>query len=145
MLLLINYSGSKVNSNKFDHQLKPNWCGYLKQFKPCGELLKTILCCYLVKINHAIVHFKSPVVTSLGRTASFDVALASAALLGGFGEAASPSVKFLPALWSGWHLPFVVYFYKVHLNTLDICFCWLLSRVRSGHSLEGSALILRVL
>ena len=37
------------------------------------------------------------------------------------------------------------YFYKVYINTLDACFWWLLIRVLYGHSLEGSALILRVL
>ena len=35
--------------------------------------------------------------------------------------------------------------YKVYLNTLDIFLRWILSHVRSGKSLEGSALFLRVL
>ena len=80
----------------------------------------------------------------LGRTASFDLVLASADLLGVVGEVASPPIKFLPSLWSGWRMPFVVYFYKVYLNTSNICFFWLLSRVWYGLSLGGYALILRV-
>ena len=42
------------------------------------------------------MHFQSPVVTSLGRTASFDLALTSAALLWVVGEAAFPPIKFYP-------------------------------------------------
>ena len=37
------------------------------------------------------------------------------------------------------------YFYRVCFNTLDICLCWLLSRVQYGNLLEGSAPILNVL
>ena len=81
----------------------------------------------------------------LGRTASFDLALTSAALIGVLGETASPPIKFLLALWRSWHLSFFVYFYKVYLNTLDICFCCILSRALSGQQLKGSALILRLL
>ena len=80
----------------------------------------------------------------LGQTAYFDIALASVALLKIFGKVASPPIKFLPALWRIWNLPFVLNFYKVYINTLDICFFWIPSRVQSGHLLEGSALILRV-
>ena len=80
----------------------------------------------------------------LGWNAYFDLALASAALLGVLGEVASPPINFLPVLWSGFHIPFVVYFYKFYLKTLDVCLRWLLSRVQYGHSLRGSAPILRV-
>ena len=38
-----------------------------------------------------------------------------------------------------------IYIYKVYLNTLDICFLWILSHVQYRYLLEGSALILRVL
>ena len=38
----------------------------------------------------------------------------------------------------------MIYFYKVYINTLDICFRWLLSHVRYGNLLKISALILRV-
>ena len=71
--------------------------------------------------------------------------LSSATLLGVVDEAASPPINFLPALWRGWNLVIDVYFYKVYLNTMDICFYWLLSRVQYGQALEGSAPILRVL
>ena len=66
------------------------------------------------------MHFKSLVATSLGSTAYFDLALSRAALLRVVGDSDSFPIKFLLALWRGWHLPFVVYFYKVYLNTLDI-------------------------
>ena len=42
------------------------------------------------------MNFQSPVVTLLGRTASFDLALASADLLGVVGKVASPTIKFYP-------------------------------------------------
>ena len=45
--------------------------------------------------------------------------------------------------WHGRLLPIIVLFYKVYINTLDICLHWLFSRVRSGQSLEGSAPFLR--
>ena len=51
------------------------------------------------------MHFQSPVVTFLGRNASFDLALDSAALLGVGGEAASPPIYFIPTLWRSWLLP----------------------------------------
>ena len=51
------------------------------------------------------MHFQFPVAMWLGRTASFNLVFASAALLEVVGEAASPPIKFLPALWCGWHLP----------------------------------------
>ena len=51
------------------------------------------------------MHFQFPVVTLLVPTASFNLVFASAALLVVVGEAASPPIKFLPALWCGWHLP----------------------------------------
>ena len=51
------------------------------------------------------MHFKSSVVTLLGRTASFDLELASAALFGVVGKADSPLVKFTPALWRVRHMP----------------------------------------
>ena len=38
-----------------------------------------------------------------------------------------------------------VYFYYFYSNTLGICFQWLISRVWSGHLLEGYAPLLRVL
>ena len=41
---------------------------------------------------------------SLGLAAYSDLALASAALLGVVGEAASPPIKFLPALWRSWNI-----------------------------------------
>ena len=41
----------------------------------------------------------------LRRTESFDLALASTTLLGVVGEAASPPIKFLTALWRGLHIP----------------------------------------
>ena len=47
--------------------------------------------------------------------------------------------------WHGRLLPIIVFFYKVYLNTLDICLILLLSRVQSGKLLEGSAPFLRVL
>ena len=40
------------NNNKRDHQLTFNWCGYLKRFKQCGELVKFYLYCNLVKTNY---------------------------------------------------------------------------------------------
>ena len=42
--------------------------------------------------------------------------------------------------WHGRLLTIIIYFYKVYLNTLDVFFCWILICVRSGHSLEESAL-----
>ena len=47
--------------------------------------------------------------------------------------------------WQYWHgrlMP--IFFYKVYLNTLDICLPWLLSHVRSRRLIEGSAPFLRV-
>ena len=41
--------------------------------------------------------------------------------------------------------PIIIYFYKVWLNTLDICFSWLLSHIWYGHLLKGSAPILRII
>ena len=37
--------------NKCGHKVKFNRCGYLVKFKQYGKYVKTILCCYLVKIN----------------------------------------------------------------------------------------------
>ena len=54
---------------------------------------------------HALVHFESSVIMLRGRTTLFGITLSNAALLGVVGEAAYPPVKFIPALWSGWHLP----------------------------------------
>ena len=42
-------------------------------------------------------------------------------------------------------MPFDAYSNEVYLNTLDIFFCWILSCVWFGQSIEGSATILRVL
>ena len=42
-------------------------------------------------------------------------------------------------------MPIDVKFYQVYLKTLDIFFFWILRRVQSGQSLEGSAPILRVI
>ena len=47
--------------------------------------------------------------------------------------------------WHVWLLPVTMLFYRVYFNTLDIFLGWILSHVRSGQSLEGSALFLRVL
>ena len=66
------------------------------------------------------MHFQSPVVTSVGWTESFDLALASAAVLGVLGEAASSTVKFLPALCRGRHLSIRVFFYKVYSKHLGL-------------------------
>ena len=66
-------------------------------------------------------------------------------LSGLFGEADYPPVNFIPALWRGWHLPIYFYFYKVYLNTLDICFLCILNCVRSGQLLEVSTMLLGVL
>ena len=42
------------------------------------------------------MHFQSLVVTLLKRTASFDITLASVALLGVVGESSYPPIKFYP-------------------------------------------------
>ena len=47
--------------------------------------------------------------------------------------------------WHGWMSAHNIYSHKVYLNTLDICFLWILSHVQYRYLLEGSALILRVL
>ena len=47
--------------------------------------------------------------------------------------------------WNGRLLSITVFFYKVYLNTLDICLFCLLGRVLSGQSIESSAPLLRVL
>ena len=58
---------------------------------------------------------------SLGQTACFDLALASAALLGVVGGAASPPINFLPVLWCGWNLPIGFFlFYKVYSKHLGL-------------------------
>ena len=47
--------------------------------------------------------------------------------------------------WHGHLLQIIVLFYMVYLITLKICLHWLSSRVRYGHSLEGSAPFLMIL
>ena len=54
------------------------------------------------------------------------------------GEADSTPIKFTSTVWISWNLIIIILFYKVYSNTLDICLRWLLIRVLSGHSLEGS-------
>ena len=41
-------------------------------------------------------------------------------------------------------LPVIAYFYKVYINTLEVCFHWILSHILYGHSLEGYNPLLRV-
>ena len=90
--------------------------------------------------GHAIVHLWSTFDTLLRRSASFDLAIASVALFrvgrqGGFSSHivnARPLVRLAFDYW-------VVYFYKVYSNTLDICLRWILIRVQSGNTLEVSA------
>ena len=91
------------------------------------------------------MNFLSPVVTLLGRNASFYLEVASAALLGVVGEVASPLVSFITALWRSLFLSIRFWFYKVHSNTLNICWRWLLSWVWFRQLLEGSAPFLTVL
>ena len=88
------------------------------------------------------MNFQSLVVTLLGRTEPFDLALARTALLGLVAKR-----MLLPFVscqdWHGWLSAHYLFFNKVSLNTLDIFFCWILIQVRSGKSLEGSAPTLR--
>ena len=71
--------------------------------------------------------------------------LVSATLLGVSRRGGSSSRRF-PAKTGTVGFPtIIIYFYKVYLNTLDICFRWILGHVQYGQSLEGSAPILRFL
>ena len=71
--------------------------------------------------------------------------LVSATLLG-VGRRGGSSSRRFPAKTGTVVFPtIIIYFYKVYLNTLDICFRWLLGHVQYGQSLEGSAPILRFL
>ena len=60
------------------------------------------------------------------------------------GKADCPPICFLISITVGYLPSLVVWLYKV-LHTLYICLRWLLSHVWSVHSLEGSAMFLRVL
>ena len=86
--------------------------------------------------------YLSTVDVSLVRSEYFYLCLSARPFLGLFGKVDSPPVFFCQD-WHGRLLPIIVLFYKVYINTLDICLHWLFSRVRSGQSLEGSAPFLR--
>ena len=69
------------------------------------------------------MHFQILFVTLLGQTASSDLALTSAALLGVVGVTASPSVKFTPTLWRGCHMPigFLIFTTFVQTPWMFVC------------------------
>ena len=87
----------------------------------------------------------SQVDASLGRSAIFILALTREALLG-VGRRGCFSSHMFPDVYHCWiSAHWVFSFNMVYSNTLDICLRWILSRDRSGNSLEGSAPFLRVL
>ena len=47
-----NYIDRQLKINKYGHEVKFNWCGYLVKFKKRGQLVKFILSCYSVKMNY---------------------------------------------------------------------------------------------
>ena len=97
-------------------------------------------------VSYGAMHlsmFLSTAGASLGQFAYFILHLSARPFLGSVRKAAPPPVCLLPILarLASSHY----YFYKVYLNTLDICLRWILSYVWYGRYLEGSALFLRVL
>ena len=63
----------------------------------------------------------------------------------GWSASGSSSHKVYTSLLERLVYAYYCFFYKVYYNTLDIFLRWILIRVWSGHSLEGSAPFLRVL
>ena len=88
--------------------------------------------------GHSLAHFLSPVDMS-SEGIHICLALVSTALLGVCRRCGFSSHNIYTCLLA--HLVlynWVVLFYKVYPQTLDICLIWILSRVQSGQSLEGS-------
>ena len=94
--------------------------------------------------DHALILILTMVNTSLVRSTFNIIFLPARTFLGSSGKADAPPVCLLPRLArsASYHYCF---FNKVYLNTFDVWFHWLLSRIQSAHSLEGFALFLRVL
>ena len=90
---------------------------------------------------HALVHI---FITGNASSDSLHISIAPfrIALLGVSWRGSFSYHMFKTTFWNVWNLP--IFFYKV-FHTLEICLRWILSRVQSLHSLEGSALFLRVL
>ena len=82
----------------------------------------------------------------LGRSESFDLALASLALLG-VGHRGGFYFHIVHAYTLSWlsSACWVVYLYKVYSNTLDILLRWLLRLVQFRQTIEGSNPFLGVL
>ena len=100
------------------------------------NLLAVVSPLYIYHMHPCI--FLSTVDVSLGRTAYFIFCLSARTLLGSVAEVYPPPVCFLPRMELSSSAHYYL-FYKLYLNTLDICLCWILSHVQSGQSLEGSA------
>ena len=92
--------------------------------------------------GHELIHVLSPV-DMYSNCLHIYIALVSAALRGVGCQGGSSSRKFLGVCHSLISIHWF-FFNKAYFNTLDIFMHWLLSRVQSIKSLEGSALVLRV-
>ena len=93
--------------------------------------------------GHVLIHVLSLVDTSSDNLHIY-LALPSTSLLGVGRRGDFSYHMFTPDFWRGWNMPIWVFFLNKVFHTLNIWLCLILNHVQYGHSLEGSATLLRV-